>query len=50
MVTLASNPEPAAGRPVTVKPSSSSAGPDISSPARAATAPARYRRSPRGGR
>ena len=47
MVTLASNPEPAAGRPVAAKPSSSSAGPDISSPARAAAAPARYRRSPR---
>ncbi|MGX1123089.1 hypothetical protein RKD37_008452 [Streptomyces ambofaciens] len=31
--------------PATAKPASSSAGPDISSPARAATAPARYERS-----
>jgi hypothetical protein len=41
MVTLASSAEPVPGRPVTAKPSSSSAGPDISSPARAVAAPAR---------
>ena len=48
MVRAASSPEPVPGRPVTAKPSSSRAGPDISSPALAAAAPARYGQSPRG--